>query len=125
MPNHEPPLRDNAQYEADKAAGINPLPKSGIVNSQEGSTNTGKSSKDDLPPDNRIFPSEIIQAAKDAADKLEKIWLSASNRKSMAILEAARNRTFLPDNYWQDEYRARQAYNTALNLYYALTKKGS
>jgi hypothetical protein len=43
-------------------------------------------------------------------------WTSSVKAKDAMIREAARDKTSLPNNFWHDEYHAREKYRAALRL---------
>lgn len=68
----------------------------------------------------RVIEEGMIQGAEQLSEKLGNIWREEANRKAAMILEATKNKTHIPDNFWQTEFRARQAYNSSIRLLRAL-----
>lgn len=58
----------------------------------------------------------MIDVAKKVVERYRAHWLEARRLHDNMVLDASVSKTHLPDNYWQDEYKARQRYYVATKI---------
>lgn len=56
----------------------------------------------------------------DLVERYREAWVAEKAKADADVATAARDKSVLPDHYWQDEYRARMRYQSAVKVIEAL-----
>jgi hypothetical protein len=122
-----PPSITLEQYEANKAAGVIPWhePPEYGEKRHKGARHADELVDGTLPYSPGVPLREAALAAvQERVERYRIAWEKARDDRDRALADCIRDKSHMPDNYWQAEHRARALYGSALQLLDALTPFG-